>query len=249
MELLHSLHQMPALAALCAAGDPRAVIGIALGLFAAGGVGGFAHCAPMCGPFVLLQLPGDSSVPLLRRLGGSLLPGYHLGRFTTYVALGAALGGLGGAVGELAPFRWVLAALLSAAALAFLLQAMKPFLPLPRVLPGAAIATATALARRAAPLLRRESVLGSYALGLALGFLPCGFLYAALIAAAATGSALAGAAAMAGFALGTVPALALLGLLGAGALHRFRRLAAVAVTPVLLLNAASLAVFAFGALG
>ena len=51
-------------------------------------------------------------------------------------------------------------------------------------------------------------------LGLSLSALPCGLLYGALVAAASAGSALAGALAMAAFALGTVPALVGVGLLG-----------------------------------
>jgi sulfite exporter TauE/SafE len=52
------------------------------------------------------------------------------------------------------------------------------------------------------------------ALGLLLSALPCGVLYGALAAAAASGSMLAGALAMAAFALGTAPAL--VGLAAAG---------------------------------
>jgi hypothetical protein len=53
---------------------------------------------------------------------------------------------------------------------------------------------------------------GGYLLGVALGFLPCGFLYAALAAAAATADPLQGALAMLAFGLGTVPALVLVGI-------------------------------------
>ncbi|HXZ01185.1 MAG TPA: sulfite exporter TauE/SafE family protein [Stellaceae bacterium] len=245
--LFHSMHAMPALAALCSAGDPLALLGIALALFGTALVGGFAHCAPMCAPFVLLQLPGEAGGTRLRRLGGGLLPAYHLGRLTTYTALGAALGASGGALGLLAGTRWALAALLALAALGFLLQALKRVLPPPRRASGAALAAP--LARLAAPLLRRRGGLAGYALGAVLGFLPCGFLYAALMAASATGSAAGGAVAMAGFALGTVPALAAVGLLGAGVLQRLRRRAAIAMTPILLLNAAALASFALRAVG
>ncbi len=247
LALFHSTHAMPALAALCGAGDPLALLAISLALFATALVGGFAHCAPMCAPFVLLQLPGDAGGTSLRRLGGALLPGYHFGRLTTYTALGGALGASGGALATLAGARWALALLLALAALGFLLQALKRVLPLPRAAPGSGLATA--LARLAAPLLRRRGGVAGYALGVVLGFLPCGFLYAALLAASATGSALGGALAMAGFALGTVPALALLGLCGAGVLHRLRPHAALAATPILLLNAAALAGFALRAIG
>lgn len=245
--LFHSTHAMPVLGALCSAGDPLALLGISLALFATALVGGFAHCAPMCAPFVLLQLPGDAGGASLRRLGGGLLPGYHLGRLTTYTALGAVLGASGGALGMLAGTRWILAALLALAAAGFLFQALKRILPLRLDAPGARLGVP--LARLAGKLLRRRSGVRGYALGVVLGFLPCGFLYAALLAACATGSALGGAVAMAGFALGTVPALAVVGLFGAGVLHRLRGRAALAATPILLLNAAAFAGFALRAMG
>ncbi len=53
-----------------------------------------------------------------------------------------------------------------------------------------------------------------------LSGLPCGLLYAAVAAAAATGSALAGAIAMAAFAAGTIPALAVVAVAGRAALRR-----------------------------
>ena len=57
--------------------------------------------------------------------------------------------------------------------------------------------------RLAAPLLRDPVGWRGYGLGLALGLLPCGFLYSALIAASGAGGALEGGLAMAAFALGT----------------------------------------------
>src|SRR5512141_1325170 len=49
-------------------------------------------------------------------------------------------------------------------------------------------------------------------LGLAMGFLPCGLLYAGLLKAASTGTALGGAASMAAFGVGTAGALLGIGL-------------------------------------
>jgi sulfite exporter TauE/SafE len=65
-----------------------------------------------------------------------------------------------------------------------------------------------------------------YLLGVALGFLPCGFLYGALAAASASGEPLVGAAAMAAFALGTAPSLFAIAVLGETAGRRWRRSAA-----------------------
>ncbi|HEX7970376.1 MAG TPA: sulfite exporter TauE/SafE family protein [Stellaceae bacterium] len=233
----------------CGIGDAPVVLGVGLALFGAGLFGGFAHCAPMCGPFVVMQLAGEAGeVYSLRRLTAGMLPGYHLGRMTTYVALGSAVGGAGRSVVQLTEFRSLLAMLLAAAALCFLLQAVKRFAPFPsaEIFQRSSEWWGRAVGRMAAPLLRRPggSRLTGYGLGLVLGLLPCGFLYAALIAAAAAGGAAPGAVAMAAFALGTVPGLVAVGVLGGVMLRRWRRLAQAIAAPIFLLNAVTLGVLA-----
>lgn len=246
MGLTHLDH--PGLAALCGLGDPLALPAIALGLFGVALVGGFAHCAPMCGPFVLMQVADhDGAAPTVRRLARGILPFYQAGRLTTYVALGALAGGLGASFAALAPMHWAAAALLGVAAIAFLLRGLTGalhLLPLPHQGMLAASWAGT-VARLAGPLLRhRGSGTAGYALGLVLGLLPCGFLYAALLAAAATGSVLAGALAMAAFALGTVPALAAIGVAGTALLRRWRVAAETVAAGVFLVNGATLGALA-----
>jgi sulfite exporter TauE/SafE len=241
MDLLHAAHAPLGLAPLCGVGGPLGLLGVALALGSVGLVGGFAHCAAMCGPFVLMQAaPGEGGLTL-RRLALGAAPGYQLGRLTTYVALGAAMGALGGGVEALAPVRAIAALLLLLAALSFLLEALKLLRRGQRAprSPG----QGAVLARALAPLVagERRLALGGYPLGLVLGLLPCGFLYAALLAAAATGGVIAGAVAMAGFALGTAPALACVGVLGAAAAGRWRGPAARLAAPILLVNALLLA--------
>jgi sulfite exporter TauE/SafE len=202
-------------------GTPGAVgASIAAGMVLAGAAASPLHCAPMCGGFVLGQvsdrmarLPPAHFSECHRLRTASLAP-YHLGRLTTYSALGFAAGGGGLAT------RWLggnagIFLLIGAVLLA--LQAAR------RLRPGFTL-----------PLTR---TLRGYPLGLALGFLPCGILYAALAAAAATASPLYGAAAMFCFGLGTVPALVAVGLFGAAAGHRFRRRLAALTPAVLLFNA------------
>ena len=194
-----------------------------MGMLLAGAAASPLHCAPMCGGFVLGQvsdrmarLPSAHLSECQRLRSASLTP-YHLGRVTTYSALGFAAGGGGLAIqrltGGAAVFLLIGAALL-------VLQAAR------RLRPGFAL-----------PLTR---TLRGYPLGLALGFLPCGILYAALAAAAATGSPLYGALAMFCFGLGTVPSLVAVGLFGAAAWHRLRRGMTVLTPAVLLANAALL---------
>jgi len=62
--------------------------------------------------------------------------------------------------------------------------------------------------------LPREPHLRAFVGGLFWGWLPCGLVYSALLAAVVAGSAMQGAAVMLAFGAGTVPAMLGVGLLG-----------------------------------
>jgi sulfite exporter TauE/SafE len=181
-----------------------------IGLLFAGLAGSLVHCVGMCGPFVLGQVAAgverhaSGTYGEWRRLAGAALAPYHLGRFTTYTALGAAAGAATALFTSTAAFAWLSGGLLAVAASVMILQAFG-------IAVGARSSTGSALARIAGPLLSSHTRAARYALGVVLGFLPCGLLYGALAAAAGTGSAPEGALAMAAFALGTVPALVAVG--------------------------------------
>lgn len=236
------------LAALGPAGLPALVAG----LFLAGLAGGVTHCGAMCGPFVLAQAAAGADRALaggvLRRLAGAALVPYHLGRMAGYALLGALAGGVSAALGQVPGLRWLGAALLLLAALLMFAQASARFgaalpkLPSPRL--------PRALDRALPALVARPSGWGGFRLGLLLSALPCGLLYGALAAAAASGSALAGALAMAAFVAGTAPAL-----VGVAALGRFfargwaeRPLARLAGAALFALNGAVLSGLALRAL-
>lgn len=185
-------------------------------LFLAGLAGGLSHCSIMCGPFVLAQAAATADASLgggvLRRLAGAALLPYHLGRGLGYGMLGALAGGAGALLTQGSGLRWVAALLLLLAALLMLTQAssrlatLLPRLPAPRL--------PRALEAKLGGLLAAPSGWRGVRLGLLLSALPCGLLYAALAAAAGSGSALAGGLAMLAFVLGTFPALAAVALLG-----------------------------------
>ncbi len=211
--------------------------GLLLGLFLTGAAGSTMHCVPMCGGFVLGQVADRMArLPAVRlcewqRAGrGALLP-YHLGRLTTYAGLGA-LGGA--ATGRLPWFGFVSAGLLLLGAALFLAHVTRVLPVLDRAPAGWTGAIAR-LAKRAG---------GGYPLGVVLGFLPCGFLYAALAATAASGNPLLGALGMLAFGLGTMPALVALGIAGQAAGQRWQRGVVAAAPAVMLLNAALLTVLA-----
>jgi len=227
-------------------------------LFFAGLAGGLTHCAGMCGPFVLTQVAaGLARTPAAKmsewtRMRGAMLVPYHLGRFTTYGALGGMAAFLVRNVTDIAPLRPIAALLLALAATAFLLQALGRAAPL---FPAAVSARGVAILSRrlsalAQPLIARSDRPGArYLLGVVLGFLPCGLLYGALAAAAAAGSAPRGALAMAAFALGTAPALVAVGFAGDFLLKRFGAATRGLAAFLMLVNAATLATLAVRALG
>jgi len=102
--------------------------------------------------------------------------------------------------------------------------------------------------RAARPLLVDPSGWRGYALGVVLGFLPCGLLWGALVAASGSGSAWKGGAAMAAFVLGTVPSLVAVGYVGVFFGRRAPVFARGLSVPIVLANAGFLGLLAVRAL-
>lgn len=218
-------------------------------LFLGGLLGSLTHCAGMCGPFVLAQVGAD--VPRgqgtgLKRVRGALLLPYHLGRMTTYMILGVLAASVSGYLFAAPAQRAVTVALLSLAALLFLAAAFPGART--RVWPPALSRFLGKLGgvvgRAARPFFEAPSIVHRYALGVILGFLPCGLLAAALMAVASTADPLSAAMAMGAFCVGTMPALFLIGSGGQFAIKRWPRHMATAVRGVMVFNSISLFVIA-----
>lgn len=235
------------LAALCGPDGPAGLAGMMAALFLAGLVGSAVHCAPMCGPFVLSQVSGAlSRIPAARlcerhRVTSGLLVPYHAGRLVTYACLGALGAGTSAVAQALPALRWLPAALLGVAGVLFLSQALRRLLPMLQLgLPSPPPSGLSGLIATAARRITANGPASGLLLGLVLGFLPCGFLYAALAAAAATASPWRGAAAMLAFGVGTAPVLMLLGIAGKTATRRWSHAMATIGPALLLLNGAVL---------
>jgi sulfite exporter TauE/SafE len=160
------------------------------------GLASGVHCVGMCGGFVA-AFSTSRVIPIVpeKKLRRILL--FNAGRITTYAALGAASGFLGGelafALGAQTAL-YVLANVMLVAVGLHLAGATRFLSPLERL--------AAPLWRRAQPFLKMRN---AYVPGLAWGFIPCGLVYGALAAAAFAGSAPGGAAAMLAYGLGTLP--------------------------------------------
>jgi sulfite exporter TauE/SafE len=213
-----------------------------LSMFLAGLVGSASHCAPMCGPFVLAQT-GETMARLpvgsgeLRRLAGTALLPYHAGRAITYILLAVLLSLPLQLMSRLPELRWIPAIALLLGALLFLLLGFRGLRgSLESGLLGG-VGFGTKLGQIARPLFAKPWGWRGVGLGMLLGFLPCGLLYAALGAAAATSDPLAAAMSMAVFTLGTFPMLWLVGYLGGWAQRRWNKWARPVLPVIALVNA------------
>jgi uncharacterized protein len=173
------------------------------------GLAGSFHCIGMCGGIVAALAMTRGSQPFASRLGSQLC--YNLGRITTYTLLGALAGLIGSSL-DFAALRSFSFWFVIGANLFVVLVGLSSAL-------GLSALNLSSLEGRgaryfAAPLKRvigADSTLAAFPLGLLLGLLPCGLVYAPLMAAAASGGPGHGAATMAALGLGTIPVLLLFG--------------------------------------
>ena len=177
------------------------------------------HCAQMCGPIVLSysvgvgRLTPSGAQPRFSPLLWNHVA-YNAGRILTYSALGAIAGLIGssmGLLGRLTNFGGMLA-LLTGGFMVILGIAMFGILPGSRLLTERALRFTRGVLKPCSRLLESPGAMNRFLLGLVLGLLPCGILYAALIKATGTGSAWQGASNMLAFGLGTSGSLLAIGL-------------------------------------
>jgi len=190
--------------------------GLMISLFLAGLVGGATHCAGMCSPFVLAQI-GEK--PGMKRLSGGLLIPYHLGRMVTYVGLAVLVSSIVNLAFVFSGLKSLIAApILVLAAVVFLISAFPKMLT---VFPWAGRVRFSVpysfIESFTSKLMRKPGVFKRFGLGVMLGFMPCGLVASALMAASTAPNVGQAALAMAAFTVGTMPALILVAF-GGGAL-------------------------------
>jgi hypothetical protein len=191
-----------------------------------GFLGSFGHCLGMCSPLTVAFSLSQSHWAARLRFNVLL----NLGRVLSYALVGAAIGGLGSVLiagGQLAGIdsglRRGLAILTGLLLIWFgvvqISPKLLPKLPLLHPMQGrlhdrlqAALVQVSQSQHWWTPAL----------LGMIWGLIPCGFLYAAQIRAAETGSWMSGAIAMLGFGLGTMPVMLSVGIV-TGYLSKDRR--------------------------
>lgn len=161
----------------------------------AGAAAGFAsipHCTAMCGPLAAYACSG--------RPGASGQGRYQLGRFTSYSALGALAGAVGGVTAVSLPTAWGSALLSWSLALGLGLAAFRLWRRPAQPLVPLRAKRAEGTEPRGSGALR---ALGRhpFLVGLGTALLPCGALAAAVLIAASTASPVLGALSMLAFSL------------------------------------------------
>jgi len=173
-----------------------------LGFLALGLLGSFGHCVGMCSPFVLFVARRYGRPAGGRRTAFAAQLWYTAGRIVTYAVLGALAGALGGVVelaGALVGLQRAAAVVAGGVLVVWALVALSDLVP--------GLDSGGSLFARVAGGLKGRVPGHPFATGLFLGFLPCGLLYSAVIAAVGRGGPVEGAAALALFGVGTAPAL------------------------------------------
>lgn len=186
-------------------------------LLATGFAVGFGHCIGMCGPIVVsisLNLKGE------RILISQLL--YNGGRITTYTILGGLMGLTGSFTALASHISAFQRGIIILAGMLIIIMAlsMSGWIPVRRIF-GDSSNPQGFVSRGFKRLSSKKSSFVYYPAGLLLGLLPCGPVYAALLAAAGAGmeathsvqGILVGAGLMFGFGIGTVPSLLIVGKL------------------------------------
>jgi sulfite exporter TauE/SafE len=182
------------------------------------GLLGSTHCVVMCGGVVAAAC---SALPLRHgarwRTHLPYVLCYNAGRIGSYAAAGAIAGAMGASLASAAS----VAAVVERAQLGLRLGAGVLMVIVGLYVAGFGSAlrwverAGEPVWRRIAKLARRfvpvRSPAQALALGLLWGWMPCGLVYAALAAAATSGSALGGSVTMAAFGLGTLPMLVAMG--------------------------------------
>lgn len=184
-------------------------------MFTSGLFGGFGHCLGMCGPIV-----ASYSVALKSKtLAPHIL--YNIGRVSTYVLLGGMVGMTGSFIGIAGHIQGLQRFIMTLAGVLIILMGLGLAGLVPKIpfMKNRGILSLSFI-QRIKHLSSENLTIGSfYPIGIFWGFIPCGLVYTALIAAARTGMEaknhfsgfFEGILMMLLFGLGTMPALLLFG--------------------------------------
>lgn len=168
---------------------------------------GSFHCVGMCGPIALAlpQKSNNQSRFVLSRLT------YNTGRVITYTILGVIVGWLSRMISISGYQQGLSIGMGTLLLLALVWKQFRALLQKMESLPGKFISRGTNLIKR---LFNRGGMGSLFLIGILNGLLPCGFVYMALATAVTFGAVESSTLFMAGFGMGTIPAMLSISLAG-----------------------------------
>lgn len=190
------------------------------------GLLGSLHCVGMCGGIVCaysLSLRKSGCAPAAGIVAQLL---YNVGRLFTYTLLGAAAGFLGHATTGFGQWQAAGRVLAVGAGVAMVVMGLGYAGLFPKLLSFEGAVSGDGSGgpfKRLAALMAKPLPALGLPIGLGMGLLPCGLVYAMLAGAAGTASAVEGGLTMLAFGLGTFPALLVTGITFHRLSERFRK--------------------------
>ena len=169
------------------------------------------HCEQMCGPIVLTYSVAANSGAARRSLLGLHLA-YNSGRTLTYMLLGALAGLAGGTMGFVGRLAGIENVAAIVAGVAMVIAGLTLFGLSPGIKAWRGFALPSRFLGPAGKLISSQSIGSKFTLGLLMGLLPCGLVYAALMKAIGAATLPGGALTLLAFGMGTSVALVVVGL-------------------------------------
>lgn len=216
-------------------------------------VGSFTHCAAMCGPIAgllsaskMLKLTGKK-LNNWSRIKASLNGEYIFGKALTYSILTALLYFFSDQLKDIYAFKIVAFIILILTAVSFMLAALYNF-NLPIFKKGKlnkAISKCVEVLINQPILKKFPRTFSEVVKGMALGLIPCGFVYSSIILSVTFASNVTVASiSMFVFGIATAPALIIASFLGAGLALKVNKIMKIALVILSCLNAALLVSYA-----
>jgi hypothetical protein len=222
-------------------------------LFITGIAGSLSHCIGMCGPIAMAQL----NVKLMRlppgklketeKLKIALLLPYYFGKATTYTLLAIIAYLFSTALSDIHFIHYLGAILLALTAIFFIISAFSNTRAFTHLLDSSITRKfQLLLANKTRHLYLQPYGIKGYTLGMVLGLLPCGLVYAAVVTAISSANNIFSMAlAVFAFGLATVPGLYISAYAGTMVLRKSSKMFTIFYTAIMLLNAGLLLYYAF----
>ena len=218
-------------------------IGLIFTLFITGLVASFTHCIGMCGPIAisqmsikLMQLP-NKKISQYERFKTALIFPYYIGKATSYNILLCIAFFIADSIKESFTAKLISGFFLLLATVFFIYTAINHSASLPKIkfLSSFFNKYTNFITNN---LTYSDNIFKSYIIGIALGFIPCGIVYAAIaLILSSTDLLIVAMLSITAFGIATFPGLFVISLLGNSILTKFKNIFNYLYSIIMLLNA------------